>query len=419
MLLMQKDGEKAPKKKTKKDKWMRFRHRVVRNIAYALVYPYSRLKFGVKINKFKEQGDRQYLVIMNHQTGFDQFFVGMAFKGPIYYIASEDLFSKGWISKLIKYLVAPIPFQKSTADFRAIRNCFKVVREGGTIAFFPEGNRTYGGRTGYIKPSVVSLAKGLKLPLAIMNITGGYAAQPRWSDNIRKGKVEVGVTRVLEYENYKDMPDDEMYELIKRELYVDESLDRTPVYDKRSAEHLERAMYVCPYCGISEFESAGDTLTCKRCSRQVKYLPTRELSGVGYEFPFDSVADWYDYQNKFICELDLVPYKDTPVCSDEAKLVEVQVYKDKYVLSERATVSAYFDRLEISGGGADMTFLYSEIKAASAVGRNKMNFYVGDKLYQIKSVKGDKGLCTLKYLNIYFHAENVRKEEANTEFLGL
>ena len=50
----------------------------------------------------RQQGDRAYLILMNHQTAFDQFFVGMAFKGPVYYVASEDLFSNGWISSLLR-----------------------------------------------------------------------------------------------------------------------------------------------------------------------------------------------------------------------------------------------------------------------------------------------------------------------------
>ena len=224
---------------------------------------------------------------------------------------------------------------------------------------------------------------------------------------------------MIEYEDFKDMPDGEMYELIKNELYVDESKDLTPIKDKKRAEYLERAMYYCPYCGISEFESSGETVKCKKCSREIRYLPTRELSGVGFDFPFRSVADWYDAQCDYINALDVSPYTDTPICTDKAELVEVIVYKEKIVLSEGADVSAYADRLTVSDGKLDMTFRYEDIKAASAVGRNKMNFYVGDKLYQIKSVKGDKRLCTLKYLNLYYHAENLRKGENDEQFLGL
>ena len=407
------------KKKRKKEKWVKFRHRVARNILNVLLGGYLRIKFKLKINKLKEKKKRQYLVIMNHQTAFDQFFMGMAIPGAVYYIASEDIFSKGWVSKVIKYLVAPIPFQKSTADFRAIRNCFKIVREGGTIGFFPEGNRTYSGRTGNIKSSVVALAKGLKLPLVILNIKGGYAAQPRWSDNFHRSSVTVDIARILEYEEFKDMPDDEMYELIKRELYVDESLDLTPLKVKNSAEYMERAIYVCPYCGISEFESKGNTVRCKKCGREILYTEKRQLEGIGFEFPYKSVADWYGYQCDYINSFDLSPYTDTPICTDNASLIEVIVYKKKITVSKCAKIAAYSDRLTVSDGNAEMTFRYEDIKGAGAVGRNKMNFYVGDKLYQLKSVKGDKRLCTLKYMNIYYHAENIRKGDNDEQFLGL
>ncbi|MBP3704655.1 MAG: 1-acyl-sn-glycerol-3-phosphate acyltransferase, partial [Clostridia bacterium] len=131
----------------KKKKWMRYRHRVVRNIAYALVGTYTRIKCGVAVEKFREQGDRPYLIIMNHQTAYDQFFVGMAFRGPVYYLATEDLFSNGWISRLLSWAIAPIPIKKQTTDVHAVMNCIRIAKEGGTIALAPEDNRTYSGRT--------------------------------------------------------------------------------------------------------------------------------------------------------------------------------------------------------------------------------------------------------------------------------
>ena len=145
--------------KEKKKPWIRFRHRVVRNVLFPTLGTYSRLTYGIHIEKFREQGDRQYLILFNHQTAFDQFFVGMAFRGPVYYLASEDLFSNGWVSSVIRYLVAPIPIKKQTTDIAAVKRCLTVAKEGGTIAIAPEGNRTYSGKTEYINPAIVALAK--------------------------------------------------------------------------------------------------------------------------------------------------------------------------------------------------------------------------------------------------------------------
>ena len=81
--------------KAKQKKWIRPRHKVVTAVVRQLLKPYCRWKYGIRVEPFKEQGDRQYLVLMNHQTPFDQFFTGICFKNPIYYIATEDIFSLG------------------------------------------------------------------------------------------------------------------------------------------------------------------------------------------------------------------------------------------------------------------------------------------------------------------------------------
>ena len=104
------------KKEKKKTKWIKFRHHVVRFLVYGGLRAYFRLGCGIKMENFKDQGKRQYLVLMNHQTGYDQFFVSMVLKGPVYYVASEDLFSNGLSSRLIKYAVAPIPIKKQATD---------------------------------------------------------------------------------------------------------------------------------------------------------------------------------------------------------------------------------------------------------------------------------------------------------------
>ena len=245
---------------------MKFRHRVVRNIAYCVLYPYARLKYGIHVEKFKEQRNTPYLILLNHQTPFDQFFVGMAFKGPVYYLATEDLFSMGWISSVIRWLVAPIPIRKQTMDVSAVMTCIRVAQEGGTISIAPEGNRTYSGKTEYMSPAIASLARKLKLPIALYRIEGGYGAQPRWSDSVRKGKMRSYVARVIEPQEYETLTNDELFAQIEQGLYVNEGVANGIFRSSKRAEYLERAMYVCPFCGLSVFESHGNEITCKNAA---------------------------------------------------------------------------------------------------------------------------------------------------------
>lgn len=401
----------------KKVKWVRPRHIFVRNVLAPFILTYTKIKYGVKIEPFKAEGDRQYLVISNHQTGFDQFFVEAAFKKHIYFIATEDLFSMGWVSKLLSFLVAPIPFKKSTSDLKAIKTCVNVAKEGGSIGLFPEGNRTYCGRTVFMKSSIASLVKMLRLPVAFFKIEGGYGIQPRWSDVCRKGTMKAGVTRVMEPEEYKDMSVEELFEVIQKELWVDETKIEDNYYHKQSAEYLDRAMYVCPDCGLSEFYAKDDIITCTKCGKQIQYLPNKKLQGVGFDFPFTYVADWYDYQCNYISNLDLNTFGEEAIYSDKIELFEVILYKNKQKLADEIEFCVYKDKYTLKNAEYDLNIPFNEVSAVSVLGKNKLNIYANEQVFQ---VRGDKHFNALKYMNLYYHAANVEKGESkNGEFLGL
>ncbi len=400
----------------KKKKWIKFRHRVVRNIVYAVLYPYSRLKYGITIEKFKEQQDCPYLILYNHQTAFDQFFVGMAFRGPVYYLASEDIFSLGFLSSVIKYLVAPIPIKKQTTDVKAILNCIRVAKEGGTIAIAPEGNRTYSGKTEYINPAIVPLIRKLGLPIALYRLEGGYGVQPRWSDVVRQGKMRGYVSRVITPEEYKALTDDELTAAVNEELFVNEAKADAEFRHKCLAEYLERAVYVCPYCGLSSFESSGDIIECKKCGKKIEYLPTKRLRGIGFDFPFEFVSDWYDYQKDFVNRLELDEMDDSPLYKEKAAMSEVIVYEKKLPLYGEADIFLYKDRIKIKTPDTTYDFPFDEASAVTVLGKNKLNIYHNKKVYQLK---GNERFNALKYVNLYNRYKNIAKGEKHGEFLGL
>ncbi len=401
----------------KKRKWMKTRHRMVRNVAYVLLYHFCKWHYGVTAERFQQQGDRAYLVLLNHQTTFDQFFVGLSFKGPIYYLATEDIFSNGWISSLIRWLIAPIPMRKQTTDAAAVKNCIRVVREGGTIAVAPEGNRTYSGKTEYMNPAIAPLARKLALPIALYRIEGGYGVQPRWSDGVRKGKMRGYVSRVIEPEEYESLTNDELFTKIEEGLYVDEGIADGIFCSAHRAEYLERAVYVCPFCGLSIFESSGNEIECCTCHRKIAYGEDKRLQGIGFDFPFSFVTEWYDYQKEFVCSLDTASYITQPLYRDTVSVREVIVYKRKVKMCKKAQVCLYGDRVTVNENTEnEIVFRYADVTAMAVLGRNKLNIYHDNHVYQLK---GDKRFNALKYVNIYFRAKSIAKGDENGKFLGL
>jgi len=403
-----------------KNRWTKPHHTFVRNVLAPILLVYCKRKYGIYPEIYQGAGEGpgkgQYLILYNHQTGFDQFFVAMGFKETIYYVASEDIFSMGALSWLIRMLVNPIPIKKQMSDMRAVKTCIRVAKEGGSIAIAPEGNRTYSGETGYINPAIGGLAKSLKLPILLYRLEGGYGVHPRWSDVKRKGTMRAYVAQRIEPAEYENMTKEELAKLISDGLYVNEGkVDRVFTHQK-TAEYLERAVYVCPNCGLSVFESCDDIIKCTKCGNMVRYLPTKQLEGVNCEFPFEFMNQWYAYQNDFVRKLDLEPYIEQPMYEDKANFAEVLLYKHKERIADNAAVRLYGNRIEIDTEKQKYVMNFEDVSGVSVLGKNKLNIYYGDKLYQLK---GSKRFNALKYVNIYYHQKNEIKEENNEQFLGL
>ena len=395
------------------NQWIRPRHRVIYAVLRPILAPFIRWKYGVRVERFQEEGKRPYLIVMNHQTGFDQFFVALAFRQPIYFLATEDIFSMGWLSNLIRWLVAPIPIRKQTTDIQAVKNCIRVAREGGTICLAPEGNRTFHGRTVYMNPSIASLTKKLNFPLAIFRIEGGYGIQPRWSDVVRKGNMRAYVSRIVEPEEYQAMSNDELFAMIEENLFVDEARVTGQFRHKKNAEFLERAMYVCPWCGLSSFESHNDVIRCNKCGREVRHLPTKELEGVGFEFPYRFVGDWYEAQRAYVNSLDLTTLTEEPLYEETVRVSRVHASQYKELLKKDATVRLYGDRITLD----DREFPLDTVGAVVVLGKNKLNIYDGQEILQLK---GSKRFNALKYVNFFHRYKNLKIGERNNgQLLGL
>lgn len=401
----------------KKEKWMKFRHRIAWVLLYPILAPITLIKFPIRVKRLRDRRDRPYLILFNHQTPFDQFFVCLAFKGPIYFVATEDIMSNGLVSKVIKWLLAPIPIKKQAGDFSAVMTVLRVAREGATIAMAPEGNRTYSGKTAYINPAVAGLAKKMKLPIALYRIEGGYGMEPRWSNVTRRGRMKGYVHRIIEPEEYAMMSNEELYEQICDGLSVNEGVADGIFRSGKRAEYLERAIYVCPFCGLSKFESHGNEAVCLTCHRKVTYGEDKTITGVGYEFPFRFMTEWYDYQENYVNQLNLTELKETPAFQDGARVSEVILNKRKKILWKNAEVALYGDRISVNENGAEQLVLpFDEVTAAACLGRNKLNIYHNGRVYQFK---GSKRFNALKYVNFYYRHKNISRGDENGKFLGL
>ena len=176
--------------------------------------------------------------------------------------------------------------------------------------------------------------------------------------------------------------------------------------------YFDGSLYVCPDCGLTTFESNGEIIHCTKCGRQIRHLPTKELEGIGFDFPHRFVGDWYEWQNEFICNTDLSLLTELPVYEETAQLSKVHVYKYKELLKKDAAVCLYGDRITVD----ERELPFDTVGAVVVLGKNKVNIYDGQEILQLK---GDKRFNALKYVNFFHKYKNRKSGDTNGTFLGL
>ena len=261
--------------------------------------------------------DGPCLVIANHVTDYDPLFVSLSFpRTDLYYVASEHLFRKGLLSRLLLWTMAPIPRRKGSQGTDTVKACLRHLKAGHTVCIFAEGDATWDGRSGTVFPATGKLARASGASLMTYRLEGGYLTRPRWSRKLRRGKIYGHPIAVYSPEQLKIMRADEITEEINRDIYEDawarQREQRVLYRGKRLAENLELALFCCPRCGgIGTLRSEDDRFFCG-CGLTVRYGQDGFFDPPE---PFETVADWEDWQQEKLRNLPV--RSDTPLFSDD------------------------------------------------------------------------------------------------------
>ena len=358
-------------------------------------------KYGYKAENYKLDRKQNYLIICNHSCSLDPFMLGKSFFRPIYFVASDDLLKNGFISKIMKHTVAPIPIRKGTMDISSIRNCISIAKEGGTIGIFPEGNRTYSGEISYLGINLVKFIRKLDLPLIIYHIDGGYGLDPRWGKKSRRGKGSRGyVQRLLSKEELCSLKDEELLKIINTNLSQEIS-PSLRFKSKEKAEYLERVLFVCPKChALETLVSEKNAIKCKCCSLEATYEEDLSFSSNEPSFKFKKVSEWMNYQKEYLKDLDIEENK-VLLGDENVTLISCLEGKEKEV--ELVGKLQMNSKSFIIKGEKELQFFFKDIKQVENQGKHKLLFYIGKDYYEFK---GGERFSSYKYYLMFNRINN-------------
>jgi predicted RNA-binding Zn-ribbon protein involved in translation (DUF1610 family) len=396
-----------------------FRHKVVFTLLRPFFVIYMKLAYGYKINKYKLKGN--YLILSNHITMMDPFFVAASFKFPIYYVASNDIFAYKLVSKIIQYLVQPISKTKNEVDIATMRDIFAIAKAGGSVGLFLSGNATYSGQEEYIDSPIAKLVRKINLPVVIYNLKGLYGVSPRWGASRRKGFSTGVIKEILSVEKITSMNDQELTNQIKNGLNVN-AFDLQPEQlnyrGKNLANYLERALFVCPDChGLSTLKSQGNNLSCDKCGYDVTYQPNLKFKlnkGNNY---LESVKTWYDFQKEYVEKLDFSNFKeDREITSDFGidLLLNIRNVKKEQII-KNGSIHLYFNRVEIKSNNVKIILSFEEILSMAVHVKNRLLINTSNYYYQIIN---NPRRSAIKYMFIYYSIIN-KKAGIKNGFLGI
>ncbi len=369
-----------------------FRYRLSFPILKVLLTPVIWFLFNYRADYYDAPKDENYLILSNHTGSLDPLMLAKSFRRPIFFVASDHLFRLGIISKIIDFLVAPIPIIKSKQDLQALRNISSELANGNTVALFPSGSRSVSGPEEAIPRATGKLLKILKVPVLLYRLEGGYLSSPRWARSHRRGKMSGRVVYKLTAADIERSTPEELnrilYEHLDANPYAGKERNTINYLGRNYAQYLERIFWKCPSClRLQSLKSEKDIVFCN-CGFRLRYNARGYFEAAGntardqfYAIRFPQVDSFYqwqlnelkkDFSTEKLASMNLRQSIFTD--NEETLVLTSKARKNQKVL--KGSLALYPDRLEYLDphSGVCFRFPLAQIFDIDCIGPQRLQF---------------------------------------------
>lgn len=346
-----------------------------------------------------------YLLLGNHTNFWDPFYTGIYIDEPIYYVTSDAHFRNRSLRFLLN-LVGAIPKTKFLSDIRTIKEIIKVKQNNGIIGIFPEGKRSWDGKTEKILYSTAKLIKLLKVPVVISLLQGAHLAKPRWAKHSRKGRISISYKQIFDPEEIQTLTIDEIYQRLCENLEYDEyeyqRKHMIPFKGKKLAENLELFIFTCPHCkSIGSLKSDDNRFYCTRCGYTTYYNEYGLLEKGAEELYFDNPGDWNGWQlhnlENIISSLENNPEEVILQDSNVTLFVGHGLSPLKRLGKGNININLqYLNFVDLSGN--KLSFELDKISGANIQLNYKFEFYYNKTLYRF--IFDDLSVSAYKWVKV-------------------
>lgn len=231
--------------------------------------PKYRPTYNIIDNINKEKGP--CFIIWNHQSRRDYLFIKAAVE-PLKFnmVAGYPEFFKSHLRPLFNK-VEVIAKKEFVQDINFVRDLTKIINEGGSIAFAPEGMSSIYGCNQPIVPGTGRFLKYFRIPVYFVKIEGSYLSSHKTCTDDHVGKVNITLSKLFSSEDIIKLPaeeiDNKINEIFRHDDYEWNKVQRIRYKTKRkAATNMSSLAYKCPKCGKElVMRDDNDKLYCKEC----------------------------------------------------------------------------------------------------------------------------------------------------------
>lgn len=135
---------------------------------------------------------RTYVIMANHASYLDVLALYSALPKIVGFIAKKELYAIPFFSGVMRGVgCVPVDRSKHREAVESLREAADMVRDGTTIAVFPEGTRSRGDRIQKLKKGPFHLVQMAQVEVLPIGIRGAGALMPRENTAIHSGVIEV------------------------------------------------------------------------------------------------------------------------------------------------------------------------------------------------------------------------------------
>ncbi len=283
--------------------------RILKTIVWYTLLTLYHLTFGLYLRiiyNLKRTPDSEplpkgpFVLLGNHCNNFDGPLLQCLLMRPVLFVITNTVFNNRALGALLSWM-GYIPKRKFTSDVTAVRQIIRTAESGGIIGIFPEGMRSWDGRSVPITSGTFKLIHMLKVPVVTAHIMGSYLSGPRWADTRRRGRVEVRLTTVIDAQAIRSLSLKEVTARISASLFHDEASwearKHIPFRGKALAEGFERLLYLCPECRrIGTIVTHQRRICCSACSAEYELDLYGSIRSHRGNLPADNAASLNAWQ---------------------------------------------------------------------------------------------------------------------------